>query len=201
MEFLIGMQCKDFVLVASDTAAARSIVQFKQDQEKTIELGNSTIMSVCGESGDVMQFGQYIQKNLQLYKMRNGYELSPKGMAHYTRRQIADSLRKNPYQVNMLVAGHDKSIDKCELYFLDYFGTCMNLPFCAHGYGSNFILSTMDRHYNEALSIEQAVKLLKRCMGELKKRFIINIPAMNVKIVDRNGINNYCVLGEKDYEQ
>ena len=30
MEFLIGMQCKDFVLVASDTAAARSIVQFKQ---------------------------------------------------------------------------------------------------------------------------------------------------------------------------
>ena len=65
------------------------------DQEKTIELGDSTIMSVCGESGDVMQFGQYIQKNLQLYKMRNGYELSPKGMAHYTRRQIADSLRKN----------------------------------------------------------------------------------------------------------
>ena len=36
---------------------------------------------------------------------------------------------------------------------------------------------------------------------QLKKRFIINIPAMNVKIVDRNGINNYCVLNEKDYEQ
>lgn len=72
-----------------------------------------------------------------------------------------------PYQVNMLVAGHDKSIDKCELYFLDYFGTCMNLPFCAHGYGSNFVLSTMDRHYNESMSIEQAVKLLKRCMGEV----------------------------------
>jgi len=101
----------------------------------------------------------------------------------------------------MLVAGHDKSVNKCELYFLDYFGTCMNLPFCAHGYASNFILSTMDRHYNETMSIEQAVKLLKRCMGELKKRFIINIPAMNVKIVDRNGINNYCVLNEKDYEQ
>lgn len=50
-------------------------------------------MAVSGESGDTTQFSEYIAKNIQLYKMRNGYELSPKEAAFYTRRNLADSLR------------------------------------------------------------------------------------------------------------
>ena len=33
-------------------------------------------MAICGEAGDTTQFAEYIAKNIQLYKMRNGYELS-----------------------------------------------------------------------------------------------------------------------------
>lgn len=29
-------------------------------------------MLVTGESGDTVQFAEYIEKNVQLYKMRNG---------------------------------------------------------------------------------------------------------------------------------
>ena len=29
-------------------------------------------MLVTGESGDTVQFAEYIEKNIQLYKMRNG---------------------------------------------------------------------------------------------------------------------------------
>jgi 20S proteasome subunit beta 4 len=29
-------------------------------------------MATSGESGDTHQFGEYIAKNIQLYKMRNG---------------------------------------------------------------------------------------------------------------------------------
>jgi len=50
-------------------------------------------MSVTGEPGDTVQFAEYISKNLQLYKMRNGYELSPKAAASYTRRNLAEYLR------------------------------------------------------------------------------------------------------------
>lgn len=50
-------------------------------------------MAVMGESGDTTQFAEYIAKNIQLYKMRNGYELSPKAAANFTRRNLADALR------------------------------------------------------------------------------------------------------------
>lgn len=50
-------------------------------------------MSVTGESGDTVQFAEYIAKNIQLYKMRNGYELSPAAAASYTRRNLAEYLR------------------------------------------------------------------------------------------------------------
>ena len=95
MYAIIDISSQQIKEVVDKTFYDKTNIYSFTDQEKSIELGDSTIMSICGESGDVMQFGQYIQKNLQLYKMRNGYELSPKGMAHYTRRQISDSLRKN----------------------------------------------------------------------------------------------------------
>ena len=57
----------------------------KSDQKKYLELSDRLIMAVSGESGDTSQFAEYIQKNIQLYKMRNGYELSPAAAANFTR--------------------------------------------------------------------------------------------------------------------
>lgn len=45
--------------------------QFKDD-DKLFKLNNHTGMLVTGEPGDKVQFAEYIQRNLQLYKMING---------------------------------------------------------------------------------------------------------------------------------
>ena len=50
-------------------------------------------MSVVGESGDTTQYAEFVAKNIQLYKMQNGYNLSPKACANFTRRNLADYLR------------------------------------------------------------------------------------------------------------
>ena len=57
------------------------------------KLSDNLLMAVVGEAGDTTQFAEYIEKNIQLYKMRNGYELSPSAAASFTRRNLADSLR------------------------------------------------------------------------------------------------------------
>lgn len=36
------------------------------------KLSEKLVMLVTGESGDTVQFAEYIEKNIQLYKMRNG---------------------------------------------------------------------------------------------------------------------------------
>ncbi|KAK3606164.1 hypothetical protein CHS0354_010798 [Potamilus streckersoni] len=190
MECLIGLQGKDFVMVASDTTSARSIVSMKQDYDKMFKLSNNLLMLVTGEAGDTVQFAEFIAKNVQLYKMRYGYDLSPHAAANFTRKNLADYLRSStPYAVNLLIAGYDKT-EGPALYYMDYLASLNKVPFAAHGYGSFFTLSIMDRHYTENITREEAAELLKKCINEIKKRFIVNMPTFKVRIVDKDGTHD-----------
>lgn len=93
MESLFGITGKDFVLLASDTLAARSIVAMKDNEDKSRALNPHTVLLYTGDSGDTVNFAEYIQRNVQLYGIRNGTELSPKAAANFTRRELATSLR------------------------------------------------------------------------------------------------------------
>jgi 20S proteasome subunit beta 4 len=162
------------------------------------KLSDKLLMLCAGESGDTVQFAEYIQKNIQLYKMRNGYELSPHAAANFTRKNLADFLRsRTPYAVNMLLAGHDDT-DGASLYFMDYLASLNKVPYGAHGYGALFSLSIMDRLYRRDLSQDEAVEILKKCLAEVQKRFLINLPAFQVKVVDKDGIHELPIITAKE---
>lgn len=42
------------------------------DDDKFYQLSDHLLMVVSGEPGDTIQFAEFIAKNIQLYKMRNG---------------------------------------------------------------------------------------------------------------------------------
>ncbi|KAG8506889.1 Proteasome subunit beta type-2 [Galemys pyrenaicus] len=190
MEYLIGIQGPDYVLVASDRVAASSIVQMKDDHDKMFKMSEKILLLCVGEAGDTVQFAEYIQKNVQLYKMRNGYELSPTAAANFTRRNLADCLRsRTPYHVNLLLAGYDEH-EGPALYYMDYLAALAKAPFAAHGYGAFLTLSILDRYYTPTISRERAVELLRKCLEELQKRFILNLPTFSVRIIDKNGIHD-----------
>ncbi|KAK7101223.1 proteasome subunit beta type-2-like [Littorina saxatilis] len=189
MECLIGIQGKDFILLASDSVSARSIVKMKSDHDKMFELSDKLVMAVSGEPGDTVQFSEYISKNIQLYKMRNGYELSANAAANFTRRNMADALRsQRPKHVNMLIAGIDE--DGPALFFLDYLASMIKVPFAVHGYGGMFTLSIMDRHYKKDMTRDEAMALLKMCLTEIQKRFLVDNPQFKVRVVGTNGVED-----------
>ncbi|KAG6929167.1 proteasome subunit beta 2, partial [Chelydra serpentina] len=189
MEYLIGIQGPDYILVASDTVAASSIVQMKRDHDKMFKMSEKILLLCVGEAGDTVQFAEYIQKNVQLYKMRNGYELSPTAAANFTRRNLADYLRsRTPYHVNLLLAGYDEH-EGPALYYMDYLAALAKAPFAAHGYGAFLTLSILDRYYKPSITREEAMELLKKCLEELQKRFILNLPSFSVRFIDKDGIH------------
>ncbi|XP_012252864.1 proteasome subunit beta type-2 [Athalia rosae] len=190
MECLIGIQFKDFVLVAADMTNAQSIMVMKSDEQKIHKISDKLVMAVSGESGDTTQFAEFIGKNIQLYKMRNGYELSPKAAASFTRRNLADYLRtRTPYFVNLLMAGYDDETGP-ELYFIDYLASCVKVPYAAHGYGGFFSLAIMDRYHNLDLSEPEAYELMKKCVREIHKRLFVNLPNFKVQKISRTGITD-----------
>eukprot|EP00742_Colponemidia_sp_Colp-10_P001094 GILJ01001184.1.p1 GENE.GILJ01001184.1~~GILJ01001184.1.p1 ORF type:complete len:206 (+),score=31.15 GILJ01001184.1:45-620(+) len=187
MDTLFGFVGQDFVIVAADMSAARSVVRFKDDEDKIMVIDNSTLLASAGENGDRNQFCEYIQKNLHLYELRTGIPLSTKAAAHYTRGELAKFLRQSPYNVNLLMGGTDKD-EGPKLYYLDYLASMIETTKAAHGYGSYFLLSTMDRHWKPNMTYEEALQLVQLCINEIKTRFLMNQPNFLVKIVDQNGV-------------
>ncbi|KAL3288960.1 hypothetical protein HHI36_003403 [Cryptolaemus montrouzieri] len=188
MDCLIGIRCKDFVMLAADMTNAHSIMVMKTDENKLFKLSNRLVMAVSGEQGDCIQFAEYIAKNIQLYKMRNTYELSPKEASNFTRRTLAETLRsRSPYHVNLLMGGYDEK-NGTQLFYMDYLASCASLDFAAHGYGGYFSIAILDRNYKENMSKEEAYDLMKKCVQEVHKRLIVNLPNFKVQVIDKNGI-------------
>ncbi len=217
MEALIGITGKDFVLLAADRTAARSIVVMKHGEVKFRDLGASTAIAYSGEAGDAVNFAEYLQGNIRLHEMRHEMvPLSPSAVAHYARRLLADSLRsRSPFAVNMLIGGcgvtstdddsvgayarlpsdgaAPQSASAPQLFWIDHLAALTRMPFAAQGYASYFVLSLMDRHYRKDMSLDEAMALLKMCLAELKTRFVANLPAFSVKIVRADSIENLVV--------
>ncbi|XP_060056957.1 proteasome subunit beta type-2-like [Erinaceus europaeus] len=182
MEYFIGIQGSDYVLVTSDRMVTSNIVQMKDDHDKMFEMSEKILLLCVGEAGDTVQFAEYIQKNVQLYKMQNA--------ANFTFQNLADCLwSQTPYHVNLLLAGYDEH-EGPVIYYMDYLAALAKAPFTAHIYGAYLTLSILDLYYTPNISPESAEELLRKCLEELQKCFILNLPAFSVQIIDRNGIHD-----------
>jgi len=191
IECLIGIKFNDFVVLATDMSKLWSIMKIKGDADKMQKLSSHLVMAICGEAGDTTQFGEYIEKNVQLYKMRNGYELPPSAAVHFTRNTLANHLRsREPYMVNSLVAGYDPEEKTPELFYMDYLAAAVPVNYYAYGYGGTFPLAIMDQLYRPDMNEKEAIELVEKCCEEISRRFLANLNKFRVRIVNTDGIKD-----------
>jgi len=189
MDSSFAITGKGYVIVAADMTASRSIVKMQSNEDKIKILGSHLLMAFSGEPGDTVQFAEYVERNIRLAHIRNTYPLPPSSAASWIRRELADSLRsRSPYAVNLLVAGYDLPTHEPKLYWIDYLGTMAPVPFAAHGYGSYFSLSLLDRYHDPEATVEEGLAILRRCIDEVSKRLVVTPGKFKVKIVDKNGV-------------
>jgi 20S proteasome alpha/beta subunit len=145
-------------------------------------------MGISGPNADLVNFSEYISKNLALYEIsNNGLKLSTHAQANFCRGHLATALRKGPYQVNLLLGGYDEG-KGASLYWMDYFAACSKVNYGAQGHASAFCLSIMDRDWKEGLTEEEAVQIVEKCIKELQVRFLLNQSNFMIKVVDKEGV-------------
>jgi 20S proteasome alpha/beta subunit len=99
MDFLIGFTGKGYAILAADANAARSIMVYSQALDKIRVLDSHKLLAVAGDAADCIQEPEYIQKNLTLYAMRNGVQLTTHATANYIRNEKSHNLRRAMSQV------------------------------------------------------------------------------------------------------
>lgn len=88
----------------------------------------------------------------------------------------------------MLIAGFDVKTNTPSIFWLDHLASLADVPFAAHGYGAYYCLSLLDRYHRPDITEEEGIKLLQKCVGELRSRMIINMPDFVAKVVNKDGI-------------
>mmetsp|Transcript_3437 Transcript_3437/g.5030 ORF Transcript_3437/g.5030 Transcript_3437/m.5030 type:complete len:196 (-) Transcript_3437:78-665(-) len=179
------------VILATDQTNARSILTYQHNLDKITNLTSHSAMGVSGPNCDMVNFTEYISKNLQLYELSSHgtIKLSPYAQANFARNELAKALRKGPFQVNVLLGGYDTKKDVPELYFMDYLAALQKIKFGAQGYAGNFVLSIFDKEYREDMEFEAALKVIEQCIQELHVRFLINQPNFIIKKIDKDGVS------------
>lgn len=186
MDTLIGIRGKDFAVVAADKYACTSIVRMKKDEDKVLTVDDDKLLALSGEIGDRVQFGEYIRKNIHLYRLRSSIKLSTTAAAQFARQQLAYFLRQSPYNVNMMVAGCDEG--GASLFWVDYLASMVSVTKGAHGYAGYFVEGLLDRWCRDDMSEEEALEVLRKCKRELSNRFLVAQTDFIVKIVNKDGI-------------
>ncbi|GKY91304.1 hypothetical protein MPSEU_000102800 [Mayamaea pseudoterrestris] len=186
---VLGIQYDGGVLIACDQSNARSILLYQTNIDKIKELTSHTMMGVSGPNCDLVNFTEYIEKNLNLYELENdGTKLSTKAQANFCRNTLATALRKGPYQVDVLLGGYDTVKKQAELYFMDHLAALQKVSYNAQGYAAYFCLSIMDRDYIKGLGYDDALEIMNKCIKALHKRFLLSQPNFIIKIVDKDGV-------------
>lgn len=188
MDIILGIRLKDSTLIATSKAFTRGISILKSTDDKTLDLNDHNIIAFTGESGDTTQFAEFIKVNVQLYGLREGYDMDSPEIASFIRHELATSLRsRKPYQVQALVGGV-KNGGEGFLSMIDYLGTRCDLPYAAHGYAAFYTMSLLDHHYKDDIDLDTGLKLLKLCEEELNKRMPMDFKGLNVKVIDKDGV-------------
>ena len=149
-------------------------------------LDSHKLAAAAGPQADCSGFVEFIQRNVALNAYRTGLPLSTASTASFIKTKLAEALRKNPYQVNLLVGGFDKDAG-ASLYYIDYLGALAKMPFAAHGYAAYFLFSTMDSAWKPGMTEAEGLALVRVCIAELAKRFTLHQPHFVVKVADKDG--------------
>ncbi|CAF1285453.1 unnamed protein product [Rotaria sp. Silwood1] len=194
VESIIGIRGKDFILLAQDANTTKyGILNMKFDTNRLFKLSEHCAMLAAGEPGDVVQFAEYVGKNIQLYKMINGIELSPYACANFTRHEMATSLRsRNSFLANLIIGGYstnERDQQRVQLYSIDYLGAMVSANVVAHGFCQYFALGIGDRLWKEDLTVEEGLAMLQIMVNELGKRMAAYPHCVFVRMIDAKGIH------------
>jgi len=188
---LFGIKFEGGVVLAANASAAFSVLRIKDDEDRIMEIDDNKLIACAGPAGDFRNFLGMIKTEVELHKYQNhGTKMPVEAMCKFVRSELAYCLRKGPYQVDMLMAGHDEVTGNTTLKFCDYLAGMQEVNKGAHGYGAMFTYGLMDRYWKPKMTEAEALDLIEKCIEEMRVRFLLNSEHFKIKVVTAQGIKH-----------
>ncbi len=191
---IIGIVCKDGVVMASDRRATAGNLIMSKNTQKTVKVNNYLAVSGTGVASDIEMQKKILAAELRLKELKSKRRPTVKEAANLSAMMAYRGIRQFsaiPSIVGTLVGGVDED-GKTELYTVEPAGSVSKVEDFDANFSSGmpFVLGLLERQYKKDLSIKQGIELAVEALKASTQRDIGSGNGIDVFSITKEGVKH-----------
>ena len=189
---ILGIVCKDGVVMASDRQSTAGTIVMNKNSEKTKRIGDYFLFSGTGVVADIQRTAKILEADLRLKELRSRSRPTTKEAANLLNSIIFSQIRQYssiPSIVGSLLGGFDED-GNVELYTIEPAGSVIKVEeYDANvGSGMPYVLGLLERQYKKDLTVKQGVELAKEAILSSTQRDTGSGYGIDIFTITKEGI-------------
>ncbi|VVB78471.1 Proteasome subunit beta [uncultured archaeon] len=191
---IIGIVCKDGVIMASDRRSTAGTIVMNKNVQKTVQINDYLVTSGTGNASDIEMQKKIIAAQLKLKELKSKKRPSVKEAANLIGMITYQNIRQPamiPSIVGTLVGGINED-GTAELYTVEPAGTAMKVEDYDANFGSGmpYVIGFLERQYKKDMSVKDGVDLLVEALKSSTQRDIGSGNGIDVITITKKGITH-----------
>ncbi len=169
MTTIVGILCKDGVVLSSDKRASKGFFIGSKITQKILKVDESLAVAIAGQVSDAEYLVNAVRAERTLVSLQRGYQLTVRETTKLISNIAYQGMKSyQPYLVEFIVAGVDSSGP--HVFVTDMSGAVSGEDFVSSGSGSPIAYGVLESNYKEGLDIEQGKVLASSAVRAAMER-------------------------------
>lgn len=202
---ILGIVCKDGVVIASDRQSTAGTIVMNKASEKTKRINDYLLFSGTGMVSSIQRTAKLLAAELKLKELRSKSRPTIKQAANLL-ASITYSTIRQPSMVQSIVGslvGGFNEDGSAELYTIAPDGSVLEVEDYDANFGSGmpYVLGLLERQYKKGMSIKEGIELAKEALKSSTQRDIGSGYGIDVFTITKEGIKKVVEQTiEPDYQ-
>lgn len=189
---ILGIVCKDGVVMASDRQITAGHLVVGKDYPKTIKINDYILVSFTGMVSDAQRVPKILTAELRLKELRSKSRPTIKQAASLLANMSYSGIRRPsmiPQQAGFLIAGFNED-GSTELYTIEPAGSVVKVKEYDANFGSGmpYVLGLLERLYKKDITVKEGVKLAIEALKSSTQRDTASGYGIDVFTITKEGI-------------
>ncbi len=189
---IIGIICKEGVIMASDRRATAGGIVMSKNTQKTVQINDYLVLSGTGVASDIEMQKKIIAAELKLKELKSKRRPSVREAANLIAITTYRNIRQPtmiPSIVGTLVGGYNED-GSAEIYTIEPAGSAMKVEDYDANFGSGmpYVLGLLERQYKKDLSVKEGVELAIEALKASTQRDAASGNGIDVFTITKKGI-------------
>ena len=190
---ILGIVCKDGVVMASDRQSTAGTIVMNKNSEKTKQVNEYLLVSGTGMVSDIQRVAKVLPAELRLKQLKSKSRPTIKQAASLLANISYSGIRQPsmiPQQAGFLIGGFNED-GETELYSVEPAGSSLKVEEYDANFGSGmpYVLGLLERQYKPGLNVKEGIELAKEALKSSIQRDVGSGYGIDIFTITKEGIS------------